>query len=438
MGYSGNNLKTVKANNRSAILRLLNDNGAMCRKDIAAALGLTPATVSLIVTEMMNQNILRETGIESGQSHVGRRGVLVDINGTWRYVLTANLEPGADTDIVISDLWGNPVASRKLKTDGTIPAEVFLKQIADEGRVLLWENGISREMILGMGISIPGPVQRETGISEHAYRIWEEPVAVRKILQAHLNLPVIAENNIKAFAEGELTFGRGREQEALMFVKWGPGVGSAVIVSHGTFGRQAVKLVEIGHCIIEPNGRRCRCGRRGCLETRVSTHAIAREIQSLCTPETMPVLYEHVGGDVSRITARTFSDWIGAEDTVPGSNMWKALDKIIDLMARSVANSVTLISPSEVIVYGYIFDHPLIWEHFLKAIARYAPSGSSGFFQKSRLADRAGYIGPLAVVVNEMFLQQDQDEPVRREELPPSGEAAYQSPMPERSRSQTA
>ena len=400
MGYTGINLVNVRTENRSAILKLLNDRGAMSRKDIASALGLTPATVTLICTELLSLGLLVEKGEVAGEEkRVGRRKILIDINYQYGYVLSLSIEPD-DTSITITDLSGSVLAARLLKTDGEQDPEQFLKHVADESKVLMWENNVPKESVLGVGVSVPGTVRRETGVSLHAYRIWNKPVPVGKILGKYLDYPVIVENNVKAFAEGELIYGSGRQMENLLFIKWGPGVGSAIIIHNQIYDGENTKTAEIGHYIVEKNGRKCRCGRRGCLETHVSTHAVARQVQETCTPETMPTLYRFIEGDISRITAKTIFSWSAVED--PG--LEKVMGKVVDLMARMVSNTITLLAPEQVIFYGYMFDLPHIRERFLECCAQYDPTYQKTYIQRSCLSEKISYIGPLAVIMNELFL----------------------------------
>ena len=115
MGYTGINLGNVRIENRSAILKLLNDQGAMSRKDIALALGLTPATVTLICTELLSAGLLYEKGEAEEEKRAGRKKVLIDINYQYRFVLCISIEP-EDTCITISDLKGAVTASQTLKT----------------------------------------------------------------------------------------------------------------------------------------------------------------------------------------------------------------------------------------------------------------------------------------------------------------------------------
>lgn len=398
MVYSGINLENVKISNRSTILKLLNDCGAMSRKDIAQRLGLTPATVTQISMKLLAAGILCEKGELEEEKRAGRRKVLIDINYTYRYVLSICIE-AARTYIAISDLRGKSVGIREFSTDGTREPEKFLKQIAAESKAFMWETGIVKESVLGVGVSVPGPVDREQGISSHAFRIWNEPVHIGEYLQKSLELPVIVENNIKAFAEGELIYGNGKNQENLLFIKWGPGVGAALIVN----GQIYQRIVEIGHYIVEKDGKPCRCGRKGCLETKVATHAVAERIRETCTRETMPRLWKRVNGDVGRIEARNIAQWFSMED----EGFRREMDDIIDEIARAVVNAGTMVDPDRVVIYGEMFELPGVMERFIQYCGYYDPVYGDGHIIKSGLGDRISYIGPLAVVVNEMFFNSE-------------------------------
>lgn len=399
MGYTGINLENVKLSNRSSILKLLNDCGAMSRKDIAIRLKLTPATVTLICTELISAGILCEKGEVEEERRAGRKKILIDINYQYSYVLSISIE-AAKTFIAISNLKGKKLGGKQLATDGTIAPEKFLKKVTDESKALMWENGIAKDGVLGIGVSVPGPVKRSAGVSQHAYRIWNEAVPVGELIGRQMDLPTIVENNVKAFAEGELIYGNGKEWENLLFIKWGPGVGSAIIIHGRLYDSQNSKTAEIGHYIVEKDGKPCRCGRRGCLETKVATHAIASRIREACTEETMPELYHLVKGDLSRIEARNMAEWMAVED----EGMWQVFDDIIEQMARVAVNTITLLAPDKVIIYGEMFEHRKVEERFVHFCSHYDASYHGGYILKSQLSDRIEYIGPLAVAVNELFL----------------------------------
>lgn len=151
---------------------------------------------------------------------------------------------------------------------------------------------------------------------------------------------------------------------------------------------------------MEPGGLLCRCGRRGCLETHVATHAIAERVRRACTKDSMPGLHAFVDGDVDKIEVRNMEQWIGIED--PG--LQKIIDDIVERLARTVVNTITLLAPDKVIIYGFMFEMDHIQKRFLDFCTYYDSLYDGDYILKSGLSDRIGYIGPLAIVVNEMFL----------------------------------
>lgn len=399
MPYTGINLGSLKNNNRSAILKLLNDRCAMSRKDIAEALGLTPATVTVICSELIGAGLVREIGELREDRRVGRKKILVGVNYDCNNVLSISIE-SPDTCVAVSNLKGENAAFRRVRTDSTLPPEQFLRQAARMCLELLEERNIPRSSVLGVGVSVPGIVNEETGVSLHAYRIWEEAVRVGPILREQLGMPVLVGNNVRAFAEAELIFGGGKNVENMLFVKWGPGVGSAIVIDKQIYDSRRSKNAEIGHFVMNGGGRLCRCGRRGCLETFTSTHAMADQLREKCGPETMPGLFQAVNGDLSAITAHNFTAFLQLDDPA----MWQILEKDVDMLARSVCNTITMLAPDQVIIYGKLFDQPSLLSRFMAACREIDPEYNEEYILRSGLGSKADYIGPLAMVVNRLFL----------------------------------
>ena len=399
MSYTGINLESVKANNRSSILKLLNEQGPTSRKDLAQALGLTPASVTQNCADMIEAGILCEAGEVKNSNRAGRRKILVGINYTCRYVLSISIEL-EDTCLTLSDLQGENRTCCRLKTDTQILPEEFLTKVALEGLSLIHQASIPHEMILGVGVSIPGLVDRKKGVSRSAYRIWETPVDVRGLLGRYLHFPILLDNNVNAFAKAELLFGGSRDKENILFMKWGPGVGSAIVVHNKLYESRFSKEGELGHVTIKKNGKLCRCGRRGCLETTANIHAIANQVSEACTAASMPVLHDLVGGDVTLIRGRNIDWWFHAQD----DGFWQIVDQIVDDVARTLANTITILAPDAVVYYGPVFHLPGLQERFLQHCAEFDPNYNSDYLTMSTLSDKIDYIGPLAVVVNELFL----------------------------------
>ncbi len=385
MAFSGINLENVKLINRSSILMLLNAHGSLSRKDIATSLGLTPAAVTQICSELIEKKIIKEIGELSEESRVGRKKILLEINYEYSKVIAITIEE-TETYIALCKLNGKCIDSCVIVTDINVSPKDFCEKIADSVCFLMKKNKLKKEDFLGLGVSIPGIVQKESGKSLHAYRIWDKEVDLKELLIPLTKLPVVVENNVKAFTQAELMFGSGRTQDKLLFIKWGPGVGAAYSESKTNALLKSVRSVELGHVITQKNGILCRCGRKGCLETKVSTHAIAERVREKC--------------NIPNVRAENINEWI----TKKNSDLDLVLKEACDELARTVVNIFTILEPNTIAVYGKIFLYPEVEKMFIALCHKYDSNIKENQIVISPLADKFSYIGSCAVAINEFFI----------------------------------
>ena len=397
MAYTGLNHERIKYSNRNAILKLLNDHGQLSRKDLAAALDLTTASVTNICSAELANGFLKELGeVHEEEKRAGRKKINLEINYDRFSVVSVAIEQET-THITVSNMRGENAARTRLKTPESDNYEAFLPRVAQKCLALLEKEGIPKSAVLGVGITIPGYVVREDG--DIVVRS-EQVVHVKQEMEKLLGMTVVVENNIKAFAEAELIFANGKSHDNLMFVKWGPGVGAAFVINKQIYVSTDHKEAELGHIIVDPKGPRCRCGKRGCFETLVSTHALSDAVREKCTKKSMPKLCALAKNDPKNITAHNIQNWIRCDEAA----MWEILEKKIGLMARTVTNLQTLIAPDRTILYGNIFSLPKIMDKFYAACREYDPDYDASRVVCSELYDKMSYIGPLAIAVNELFL----------------------------------
>lgn len=396
--FEGINQENVKQSNRSAILKLLCSEGAMSRKDIAQIIGLTPAAVTLICSELMEEGVLVEKGEAEQEKRAGRRKILVDINYRFKKVLCIRIEVG-ETYLTLTDLAGNKLSEKSILTDRAARPEAFLENVATSSKNMMWEAGVAKEDILAGGVSVTGIVDRKKGISKNSFQIWDEPVDVKSILEEKLGVDIVVENNVKACAYSELIYGDSRSKNNLMFVKWGPGVGSAITIDHHVYQGRDFRGAEIGHYIVEKNGIPCRCGKRGCLETVISSHAFVDEIKRNLNPKDMPKLIQWLEDDSHELNANSIVEVIGLGD----EGVRRIMDEKIDRLARTVENIISVLNPDNIIVYGTVFEVPGIFERFIQCCQAYDPELPEGYIKLSGLGNRITYIGPLAVAMDEYF-----------------------------------
>lgn len=376
--HTGANMETVRKSNRSAILKFINDNGPVSRKDLAEVIGLTPAAVTQICTDLLGEGILVESGTNAQSQGAGRKKILLDINYDVAYVFAINIEPEY-TVIALSNLQGKQIALKKCKTKGEESPGDFLDELAQVCLAMKEEHKAKAKNIAAVGVGITGLVDKTQGVSSKAYGIWEEQVDIRQILSKALGLPVLLENNVNALAVAELIYGTGREHDNLMVIKWGPGVGCAIIIDQQVYEGRHNKAAELGHFIVEPSGAQCSCGRRGCLETKISYQAL------------------------NKIRPFSQSDLGFAYEAAKREHREKAFDDAIDMFARSIVNSATIMAPNRIVLTGELFQSQVIREQLIQSCGSYDASWGEGRVVYSELWDRENYIGPVAICAKHLL-----------------------------------
>lgn len=390
MEYAGVNSQDVKAANRSRILRLLNDRGNMSRKDIASELGLTPAAVTMICADLIASGILHEVGKLSEESRVGRRKVLLGLNYNYKQALCVGIEIN-ETFITLCRLNGEIVSQISFETERDKEAENFIKDICNKAIDLMKSVNCNEKDLLGIGISIPGLVDNKGEISFPGNRIWDREVNVTECFGEYFSCKIILENNVKAFSEAEMIYSSGREEDNILFVKWGPGVGSSLIIHNNIYDNRRYGFSEMGHFLIGENMDIT-------LESEVSTHAIVKSVRKIFSMENTAELFKVCKGNIENISAHNFIEWSVCNDKI----LQKILDEKIMLMVKSTYNSMTLVPIDLVIYYGEIFENSYIKQNYEKNLEKLI--GSVNRIRRSSLSSKLGYIGALAILFNRLFI----------------------------------
>jgi glucokinase len=179
---------------------------------------------------------------------------------------------------------GALVARSRRPTAASGDAEVDLQRMAAEARQLAEDNGVALDDIEAVGVSVPGPLDRERGVVLHPPNLkgWGE-VAVSEILAAELGRPVRIENDANAAAIAEWRFGAGRAQgrdiQHLVYLTMSTGVGAGLVLGGRVHRGQRTLAGELGHAPVEWEGLPCVCGLRGCLEAYVGGAAWTRRLR---------------------------------------------------------------------------------------------------------------------------------------------------------------
>lgn len=398
MNYTGFNMSSIKTANRSSVLYLLNSGEQLSRKDIAEKLGLTPAAVSKICAELIAEGAIAECGISGEGGGAGRKKIILSLNSESLFVLALNIDKkGFYAALCTID--GKEQIGERFFFENDCSPEECLRFAGKKCRELIEKSKISKEKIIGIGVGIVGGADSENGVTAGNYGIWKPGVPVRRILEEELSMPVAVENNVKSFAIASLIFDRRDTDESILFVKWGPGVGSAIVVGSAVLGKADSDSSEIGHYIAAPDGEECRCKRRGCLETVISSDAIVERVERKYGKKNLTALSERSDINGNKTEILDILSAFSKEQTVR-----EEIESCTKLLSKAVTNAAAVIAPDVVITFGYMFTDEVFKVFEAECRALY-PGFKNGCFRLSRLDKKHNYIGPAAVAAKSFFFE---------------------------------
>jgi predicted NBD/HSP70 family sugar kinase len=329
-------VRDLRRENRAAVLWSLYFSRPGSRQDLSAATGLSPASVTNVVREMLGDGIVTEVG--SQDSDGGRPRVLLDINPDYGYVIGVDI---GETRIRV-ELFNLAMAERAKAEYPLDPAEhdvaVVVRDIAAGLNAVLADGGVDPMAVLGVGIGVPGIVEQGPEVLVYGQTYQWDAVPLERLLRAHTDLPLRFENCAKTMGQAELWFGAGRSVGNAAVVLIGTGVGASLISGGSTCQGPTSSAAEWGHTTVVVGGRRCRCGSAGCLEAYVGAEAILDRCGS---PATLAA-----GGEESMLAAL-----LAVADSSPSTDT--VLAETAEYLGVGIGNLINLFNPERVILGGW-------------------------------------------------------------------------------------
>ncbi|MBI1987023.1 MAG: ROK family protein [Nitrospinae bacterium] len=182
---------------------------------------------------------------------------------------------GTNIRAILVDRQGTILWRERGPTDAHLGPETVIDNIVSLVSHVLERKGVARELIEGVGVGTPGPLNPHTGVVYGAPNLpgWEQ-IPLKERLEERLELSIQVENDANVAAWGEYRFGAGRGAQSLVCITLGTGLGGGIILGGEIWRGSAYMAGEIGHMIIERDGPSCNCGNRGCLEAFVSAASL--------------------------------------------------------------------------------------------------------------------------------------------------------------------
>ena len=214
---------------------------------------------------------------------------------------------------------------------------------------------------------------------------------IKEILEKEFNIPVYVGNDVAVATFGELNFGAGREHKDIVCIFVGTGIGSSIVKDGKIHLGASQSAGEIGHIIVDLNGRACACGANGCLEAYASRSAIESRILGAVKKGRRSIITELTEGK-NNISSKHIKKSLEAHDEV----VTQFVNEATDYLSGGIASVINFYNPELIILGGGLIQS--VDEFYLatikKARAKALPTPALSIeFKKAALGDYSGVIG---------------------------------------------
>jgi predicted NBD/HSP70 family sugar kinase len=327
-------VRDLRRDNRAAVLWSLYLGQARSRQDLSAATGLSAASVTNVIRELLDEGIVIETGL--ADSDGGRPRAMLGMNPEYGHVVGIDIGE-TRTRVELFDLTMAERAKAEFPLDPyKHDVNVVVSQILSGLTAVISDSGVDPASVLGVGVGVPGIIERGPEVLVHGQTYGWDAVPLGRMLRAGTGLPLHFDNGAKTMGQAEMWFGAGRGARNAVVVLIGSGVGASLIFDGTTYRGATSSAAELGHIIVVIGGRKCRCGSTGCLEAYAGAEAILERYgRPMAADDQEAALGELLDAAGTSVIAAAI------------------LDETAQFLGAGIASLINLLNPERVILGGW-------------------------------------------------------------------------------------
>lgn len=393
-------LKEKKKKRIKEITKVMMSNDKMSLSDITSKVNLSLPKVTEIIKELEKRSIVEEV-INEDISTMGRPSQRYRLNSNYGYFIGIDLGR-IYSNFIVLDYSQKKIYENHIETLLNYDTKVVVKKLNILINQLLREVKITKDKLIGIGISLPGIVDSHKGISHTYLKI--KNLTIQEYFEKIFKVKVRIEHDVKSMALGEMYYGKEKGLENGLYLNFGWGLGLGIIINKKLYYGKDSYCGEFGHIPVIPNGELCYCGKTGCLETVASGRAITKNVR------------EKILAGASSIILKSIKDpqKIGPLDILKAANKGdqfsiEILEDAGKYLGIGIAMLINIFNPERIIIGGtftqvasYILDvaKSNAMKHSLTQF------NQNINFQISNLRNSAGALGVARLTAIENCLEQ--------------------------------
>ncbi|UOF89502.1 ROK family transcriptional regulator [Fodinisporobacter ferrooxydans] len=261
----------LRRQNRDAILQALWSNGPLSRTDLSDITGLSPASITNIVDQLLGEHLLLESG--EVKSHVGRKPILLDLNRQNIMSIAIDVTAPNEATVALINLHYEPLRTVEIEIE-----EYQISSLLE--KIMVAVHGFMRDAhkhcVVGVGITVPEDLDISKAKMLFSTSLSSERIEFAEALRYQYRIPVRMERKVNGMALAELDTGVCKELNSFLYLNLAKTVDASLVLQRKVVLQGFTG--DIGHIEVASQGVACRCGRRGCLDTLVGGWAIMHRV----------------------------------------------------------------------------------------------------------------------------------------------------------------
>jgi N-acetylglucosamine repressor len=375
----GQNTARTKQLNRILVLQTLLRNGRMSRLQIAEETRLTPATITNLTGELIEEGFITEIGnIESSTPKAGRRSVAIDLNEDHVHVIGVHIRTDR-IEFGVTNLKGKVKYFKRLPFPSDMIQDQFLDFLTNELEKIIYEQ--SHINIYGVGVGCVGLINFQDGVILNIQNIGYENLELTSYISDQLGIPVFLDNNGRSMTVAETMYGDSNTAKDLLFIFIGYGIGAGIVIHDKVFRGGLTGATEFGHMTLIPGGTPCWCGNKGCLERYASESFLLKELNVATSSEILELIDR------------------GDERAV------KLLEEVGERIAIVLASFLNMIHVKKVVIAGALANYVLINQLQSVNQRSFLARQEKVQIEVSKLGEHIGVIGGASLALSNMYFQ---------------------------------
>lgn len=374
------------------------ESPAITRAALAKRLNLSKTTVSIIVGHLLNSNLISE-----GQTNIdgrGRPAVPLYIDNTYWHSLGIGFV-GNQWHFIVTDLTGKITYKHIQKiSDDDIFEELF------KGIKISVKN-CNKRLLPKIGIGVPGIVNTESGIIIQAADQGWKNIPLKQMVKEKTGLDAIIMNRHRTSGLAEYKFNDLQDFDNCVFIGISSGISAAIIANGKLIQGEDYAAGELGHCIINATGRLCKCGKRGCLQTEVSTDRLLERVREFYSSQKEQGKTNNNDSLAKAVEENSLTlDLIWVEEKNKNSVIINILTEMARNLSYVMVSLINILNPKHVIIGGSLGINSKFFCSLLQTEIMKIPFSfevAPDFIVNATLKNQAAALGAALLPVDEML-----------------------------------